>query len=268
MSKILRWLADQSFKFISQHRIGKFYPVKAIWNLLFNRISLPLKSNIAAFETKCITKQIVEGNVVLDIGARVGYYTLIFSRLVGKEGKVFAFEPDPKNFALLQKNVQAKGCRNVVLIRKAVANKTGQANLYLSEHHQGDHRIYDSSDGRQSIKIESIRLDDFLKGYNHRINFIKIDVQGAEAGVIQGMARLLEENKELRIATEFWPLGLQQSGVKPEDFLRLFLDRGFLMHQIDEEKQSLQQIKISELLQRYTAEEDNQTDLLFTRCQR
>ena len=61
------------------------------------------------FETDLVQHEVGEGDVVLDIGANIGYYTLIFARIVGEGGKVFAFEPDPDNFALLKKNVEASG---------------------------------------------------------------------------------------------------------------------------------------------------------------
>lgn len=67
--------------------------------LLTHEIHEPLMTEIIKRETK-------EGDVVLDIGAHIGYYTLMFARLVGKEGKVFAFEPDPDNFTLLKKNIE------------------------------------------------------------------------------------------------------------------------------------------------------------------
>ena len=67
------------------------------------------------FETELVSKEISKNDVVVDIGANIGYYTLIFAKLVGENGKVFAFEPDPSNFALLKKNVELNGFRNVVL---------------------------------------------------------------------------------------------------------------------------------------------------------
>src|SRR2546422_5286600 len=83
--------------------------------------------------TELIQNEVKTGDVVLDIGAHIGYYTLMFAELVGPHGKVFAFEPVPSNFALLQKNVQFNGYHSVALIQKAVSDKEGKAVIYLKE---------------------------------------------------------------------------------------------------------------------------------------
>jgi len=122
-----------------------------------------------------IKKYIQRGAVVLDAGAKIGYFTLIFARLVGDEGKVFAFEPAPENFALLKKNVEINGYQNVVIEQKAISNKTGKARLYLYEDHKGKHRIFDPGEGQQFIEIETIRLDDY---------FEQIDYEGPLAEIV------------------------------------------------------------------------------------
>jgi len=116
--------------------------------------------------------------VVVDIGANIGYYTLIFARLVGEQGRVFAFEPDPANFSLLAKNVAVNNYHNVELIQKAVSDQTGNARLYLSPKSTVDHRIYSSNDNRKFIDVEAVRLDDYFLDNNGKIDFIKMDIQG------------------------------------------------------------------------------------------
>ena len=84
------------------------------------------------FETELLLSQLGPGNVVLDLGGNIGYYTLLFARRVGPSGKVFAFEPDPDNFALLQENIESNGYENVVLVPKAAADRAGPARLYAA----------------------------------------------------------------------------------------------------------------------------------------
>lgn len=199
------------------------------------------------FETTLIMNEVKEGEVVLDIGANIGYYTLILSKLVGEGGKVFAFEPDPDNFALLKKNVTVNGLRNVILVKKAISNKSGTLRLYLSEENKGDHRIYDSCDGRRSVPIHCIRLDDYFRDYTGQIDFIKMDIQGAEAGAIQGMSSLLEKNSRLRILTEFWPGGLKQFGIGSEEYLALLAKYGFRFYRIIDDQERIQPTTIREL---------------------
>ena len=150
-----------------------------------------------------------------------------------------------------------------MLIQKAVSNKIGKTKLFISED-AGDNRIYDSYDNRKSIEIEMIRLDDFFKAYTGKINFIKIDTQGADEAVVQGMHHLLEMNKEVKILTEFWPFGLKSFGTDPEQYLRLLIDNGFKLYNVDEEKKLIRPINIHDLLQSYTFEKRNYTNLLCT----
>ena len=227
-------------------------------------LRLSIHGVVEPFETELVKKGIKEGDVVLDIGANIGYYTLIFAKLVGEEGKVFAFEPEPENFALLKKNVEINGYKNVILVQKAVSNKTGRTKLYLCEESAGDHRIYDWLDGRQSIEIEVIRLDDYFKDYDGKIDFIKIDIQGAESEAIQGMSNLLDKNKTVKIITEFAPLWLKRSGIEPEEFLKLLQKHDFKLYRVDKQKIK-PLINLRKLLQIYTPENDNFTSLLCLR---
>lgn len=262
--------------------IGRFYPVRAVKKLIISKLkfaevdghkmfldpndSLCLSINEVhePLTTQLVKKEIKKGYVVLDIGANIGYYTLIFAKRVGESGKVFAFEPDPDNFALLKKNIEVNGYRNVILVECAVSNKTGKVKLYLSEDSARD-RIYDSHDNRKSIEIESIRLDDYFANYNGRIDFVKMDIEGAEGGAMQGMPLLLEKNKNLKIITEFWPIGLKRFGITPDEYLSLLLNQGFKLYNVNEEEQKIEPTNISKLLETYTYQKENYTNLLCIR---
>lgn len=200
------------------------------------------------FETDLIKKYVGRGDIVLDIGANIGYYTLIFARLVGDDGKVFAFEPDPENFALLKKNVEVNAYRNVTLVQKAVSNENKRIRLYLSVGNKGDHRIYDSANNRPSVAVDAVRLDDFLNEFIGRVDFIKMDIQGAEGKALEGMSMLVRSSKQVKIITEFWPSGLEQSGVNPRQYLRLLSDFGFTLYQIDETRRTINAVNPQELL--------------------
>jgi len=212
-------------------------------------------------ETELLQKEIKPGDVVLDIGANIGYYTLIFARLVGERGKVFAFEPDPVNFALLQKNVEMNGYQNVVLIHKAVSNKTGACRLFLSDINRGDHRVYDSNDGRPSIDIEVIELDTYFEHYDGRFDFIKIDIQGSEWAAVQGMKSLIQRHERIKMVSEFWPFGLKKFGVAAADYLDLLLKLGFRLYEIDRQQENLTQADPVHLLHTYVPDKEHFTNL-------
>jgi len=221
-------------------------------HLIENKIYEPI-------ETELVKSQINKGDIIIDIGANIGYYTLIFAGLVGENGKVFAFEPDPDNFALLNKNVKENKFENVVLINKAVSDKNGKTKLYLSENNKGDHRIYDSGENRRSIMVDVVCLDDFLKDYKDKINFVKMDIQGAEGNALKGMAGIIKNNKKIKILTEFWPMGLNNFYFDSRKFLGLLEDCGFSLYNILEAGAT--RIIKDELLKKYPADRINHTNL-------
>jgi len=275
LRKIIIPIFRKVVKLLSGHGIGRFYLIKIPYYFLLSR--LKNTSQVAEVQghkmfldptdtlelsiwgtyeppvTELFKKEIKRGDVVLDIGAHIGYYTLILAKLVGENGRVYAFEPDPTNFNLLEKNVKANSYKNVSLVQKAVSNKTGRTNEYLGEGDSGDHRIYDPHDGRKSIEIEAIRLDDYFKSYGGKIDFIKMHVQGAEALVIEGMPQLLQQNQNVKIITHFWPMGLRKCGFKPEEYLKILIGYGFKIYLINENK--IEPIAINELMQLCTEED-------------
>jgi FkbM family methyltransferase len=180
---------------------------------------------------------------------------------------VFAFEPEPENFGLLQRNVRCNGYGNVILIPKAVSDRSGTTSLFLAEH-KGDARIFDSHDGRARIPVETVRLDDYFAEEERGVDFVKMDIQGAEPAAIKGMAKLLEKNNRTTLLLEFWPNGLKLFGVEPESFLRTLADLGFEFWRIDEQEARTVPTTAAELLNRYPARDDdffNFTNLLCKR---
>ncbi len=92
-------------------------------------------------ETQLFESHIKEGDVVLDLGANIGYFTLIAAKLVGVNGKVYAFEPDPTNFSFLKRNVEINNYKNVVCEQKAVSNENGKLKLFLHKFQTGAYTI-------------------------------------------------------------------------------------------------------------------------------
>lgn len=135
-------------------------------------------------ETRIIEGRVGEGDVVVDVGANIGYYTLLLSQLVGEGGHVFAFEPEPTNFALLTQNVSLNDRENVTLVNAAVADTSGRLPLYLAGENKGDHRLFDSpEETRDSVLVDVVRLDAYFAEYPRALDFIKIDIQGSEGAV-------------------------------------------------------------------------------------
>lgn len=146
-----------------------------------------------------IEKYVKKGDTVLDIGANVGKVSLLLSRQVGDEGKVYSFEPEESNFNLLKKNIEINNFKNIVPLRYAVTDKSGKLLLNVSGACT-THRIsIDKNDKTQ--EIESISIDEYFK--NQRIDFMKIDAEGSEPKIITGMKETIKNNPHLKFITEY-----------------------------------------------------------------
>ncbi len=178
------------------------------------------------------------GMVVVDLGAWIGYYTLLAAGLVGDEGRVYAFEPDPVNYALLEKNVQANGYRNVVCRQQAVSDKSGEAQLFRGEY-SVSHSLstFAAVDPESRITVATTSLDDFFQKQGWpRIDFIKMNIEGWEWFVIEGMTEILHRSKGLKIMLEFSPDIIKKMEMDPEVLIKRLGDAGFTIQIIDEEK--------------------------------
>lgn len=191
-------------------------------------------SLLAVEEELLCAARIKPGMTVLEIGANIGFLTTAFSELVGESGRVIAFEPDADNFRLLEKNLADNGRKNVTCVRKAVSESTGKGRLFISEEHRGDHRIFDSSDGRPSVEIETAAIDDFLPP-GTKVDFIKMDVQGAEYSALCGMERTLRGQEKTAMLCEFSPSLLRRAGADPALFLARLRELGFRLNLVDED---------------------------------
>ena len=189
-------------------------------------------------------KQVVkEGDTVVDIGANIGYFTLLAARLVGKEGKVYAFEPEPRNHEVVLKNIALNGYDNVVPVQKAVSNVAGVVKLYLSKTDVGAHTLREDHDHPQFgksqfgefVEVESVTLDNFFEDNKHSIDVIKMDMEGAEMLALLGMDGIIKENQNLKMFIEFYPAAIREMGCSPREFVhKLLVDYGFSIMAIDE----------------------------------
>lgn len=165
-----------------------------------------------------------EGDVVLDIGANIGYYVLIESRLVGKTGKVYAVEPVRGNFELLEKNVQLNNLENVSTLQFAFGDEDAKSGtMYVSDK---DNLCTMNINAAVSGKIGKIvseeevpvaKVDTFFKDKTPP-NFIRMDVEGSEYGIIKGgMVKTLK--RDIKILMELHP---ESPYIEPEKVNELF----------------------------------------------
>jgi FkbM family methyltransferase len=212
--------------------------------------------------TDFIKKEVKDNFIVVDIGAHIGYYTLMFAKLVGENGKVFSFEPDPENFYLLKKNVEVNNYKNVVIEQKAVSDYVGKTKLFISRESSGQNTIYQIDKKQNFVEVNVVSLDEYFKNFNRNIHLIKMDIEGAEYSCLVGARNIIKKNERLKIITEFRPISLKSFGVEPEAFLKLLTELGFSLFEFCEDKQSIIPVTIEYLLKKYTVAKMNDTNLL------
>ena len=143
------------------------------------------------------------GDVVIDIGAHVGVFTIKAAKAVGEKGQVVAIEPEPKNVALLRHNIASNGIENVIVIGKAVTSYKGKAKLNLSDVSSCDSIAQPLPYSRGDyIEVETDSLDNIVSELGlSRVDFIKIDAEGSEPEILKGAERTLAHpNIKLAIA--------------------------------------------------------------------
>ncbi len=175
------------------------------------------------------------GMTVLDVGANIGFYSLEADDIVGPEGRVIAFEPDPANRALLEENLERNRAQRVTVEACAVSDSRREIQLYQSRYNSGDHRIYDGSQeadfhrggARSTITVPTRTLDDYVAEHGLEVDVVKCDIQGAERRMWDGMRTLVANRATLVLAMEFWPRGLRACGDDPVEFLAEIVAAGF-----------------------------------------
>lgn len=175
------------------------------------------------------------GMTVLDVGGNIGVYTVLLSRLVGPAGRVISFEPDPDLCASLRENCARNGCTNVTVHGFALGRQADRLVLRRLILNSGDNTLGAGGSGlfRQEVAVEVVALDEFLPGL--RPDFVKVDVQGWELPVLQGMAHTLAANPQAALCVEFWPAGLRRAGYAPGDLISFLHDRGYQLRRGDDD---------------------------------
>src|SRR5919106_432356 len=170
-----------------------------------------------------------QGDIVVDIGAHIGRYTIIGAKRVGANGKVVAIEANPSNFEMLNRNIKLNQLTNILSLNNAVYSKETKIKLYLPGEELG-HTIYNTvmSDRAKNedkfVEVSANTLDYFLqlKGIME-VNWVKIDVEGAEFEVLKGATNVLSKSKDIALLIEVHNLSGGTNLYRPIlEFLRLY----------------------------------------------
>ena len=228
-------------------------------------LGLLSSSSYEPYETSILLALVDRGSTVVDVGANIGFHTVQLAHAAGSTGHVFAFEPDADNLCILRHNIAANHLANVTVVPKAAADRSGGLRLFRSAANRGDHRVYDSGDGRSAVEIEAVAIDSVLSTVEGPVSLVKLDIQGAEPAAVRGMRGFLQRHPEAWVATELWPLGLVRSGSSVSDYLDLLHGLGAALLRIDERRRRLVPLDLEWLSQTVTVERGNHTNLLIPR---
>ena len=161
--------------------------------------------------TDAFKKYIRPGDTVIDVGANIGYFTLLAATLVGPKGRVFSFEPCREHFLLLEKNITRNHLSNVKIFQQGVSDVKGRGEVVGDVVRPGD-------------AIDLVPLDDVMTG---SVNFVKIDIEGGEVRALRGMRRILIENPDIILVAEFNEPALSSMGFEPHELLDTLREAGF-----------------------------------------
>ena len=168
--------------------------------------ALALFGSREELETEVVRREIRPGMVVLDLGANIGYYTLLAASLVGPSGKVYAIEPFPDNLSLLRRNIALNGLSDrVETFSLAVADRSGRAALHLGAANNL-HTLVGADAERGTIEVPTTTLSDFLAD-KPPVDFIRMDIEGGECQVFDGMDDVLRQSSRPAIFFEVHPRG-------------------------------------------------------------
>lgn len=188
-------------------------------------------------ETAVCKKILKKGDIVIDVGTYIdGWYSLLAAKLVGGEGQVYAFEPHPLYYKLLENNIKLNSITNITAIKRGVSDRVGTFNFYeggigssLIKSHVEDvtGKIKGKNYGR-AIKIKTTTLNKFVKDKQiKRIALIKIDVEGADMKVLKGAINILKGADGPNFIVEVVDQYLQRAGSSREELLNYMDNFGY-----------------------------------------
>ena len=218
---------------------------------------LELLTNRHEVETTQQLDRVVQPDMVmLDIGAHVGYYSCRYAPILGENGRIFAFEPHPRTFAVLSHNVGKY--KNVTAVQAALAAEEGTAELHdylmmsasgslhydeslveIQQAHISEKDVaprIDEGFAAQTFTVRTMPVDEYLAEQGiTQVDVVKMDIEGAELGALRGMTKTIANSPNLVLVMEYNPQALKAFGHDPVAALKEVMAMGFSQLNVIEE---------------------------------
>jgi FkbM family methyltransferase len=218
-SKEIRLLMDESNP--NEHHIREF---------------LQLGVSYEPDVTKLLQRILEPGDVFVDVGANVGFFTVLGATLVGPAGKVYAYEPDPKNIARIRFHCANNGIDNVEVIGRPVSHCVEDVTFWFNKASSGGNALWNPgeyfgdpgfNDGNTVMQSTTL-ADEFDRRGLEKVKLIKIDTEGAEHAILRGTASWLKDQSVPYIIAELNPFGLEKLDTSVDKFIEFMYDNGYL----------------------------------------
>jgi FkbM family methyltransferase len=181
--------------------------------------------------TLAIARAIGPGLHAVDVGANHGYFTLLFAVAAGSSGRVLAVEPNPRLAGLAARTIEMNGFSGIAEVRCCAAGERGRARLVIPAHHGADASLHRKAGHADAVlDVESQTLDDMTRDWP-QVDFVKIDAEGSEPAIWDGMAHTLARNPGITVVLEFKPAAYPDAAA----FLAAISERGFPLRYIAED---------------------------------
>lgn len=250
MSKIRELLSDILFRLSKPHK----RKIQGFWMWINTKEpSYTIRKTLRYYDktkahepatTEWLKKIIKKGDAFVDIGANVGYFSLL-AKSLGAD-KVYAYEPEINNYCYLLKN-NTINKYDIISKQYAILDKNKQVNLFFCPYDSGHHTINQNrgitsyrktslfrkifNPHRKPTRITGKKLDDII---GEKIDIIKMDCEGSEVLALEGMERILIKNKGIKLIIEFFPLLIESMGQSAAQMIEFLLKRGFTIFVIPE----------------------------------
>jgi FkbM family methyltransferase len=189
-------------------------------------------------EIALLKKVLKKGDTFFDVGAYVGYYSLIASGIVGEKGQVHSFEPVPRLSDSLIKTVQQNGIRNITVNQVAVCEDEGIVSVYVADQSSlnlGTSSVFGTADQKTTVAVQRVSLDSYCAISSiSRVNVMKVDIEGSEIECILGMKSLLNKTPPPDLLIEVNPKILRRRGLSSADLMDLLFQAQYRLFRIQD----------------------------------